>query len=252
LPDPRRPLRRFTEAGLLNRVVAHVAVVALVGFSAALGIASIRPSGASNGENAFGLVSMARGAASDQALRSAHFNLQPNPEAPDLMLSRRVVPTPVPTPRATPVALPRPAVGMAAPPSGGSADVAVPRPGSLRGTGALMWPVPGGIITQYFSAWHLALDIAAPTGSRVVASDSGTVVSAGWRSNGGGLVVEIDHGNGIHTVYNHLGAIWVSVGQQVPRGAGIAAIGCTGLCTGPHTHFEVVVDGIAVNPLRYL
>ena len=74
-----------------------------------------------------------------------------------------------------------------------------------------------------------------------MASDGGVVTWAGWRNNGGGLVVAIDHGNGIHTVYNHLGTIFVGPGQAVGKGQAIAAVGCTGLCTGPHVHFEVIV-----------
>jgi murein DD-endopeptidase MepM/ murein hydrolase activator NlpD len=109
-----------------------------------------------------------------------------------------------------------------------------------------------GTITTYYSAAHLAIDIAVPAGTTVAASDAGTVVWAGWRNNGGGLVIEIDHHNGMHTVYNHLGAMYVQTGQPVSRGAGIGAVGCTGMCTGPHVHFEVIVDGIVVNPLRYL
>jgi murein DD-endopeptidase MepM/ murein hydrolase activator NlpD len=112
--------------------------------------------------------------------------------------------------------------------------------------------VPGGSISQYFHSGHLAIDIAAPSGSSVVAAEAGTVTWAGWRNNGGGLVIVIDHGNGIVTAYNHLGSLWVSPGQAVARGQGIAGVGCTGICTGPHVHFEVIVGGAIVNPLRYL
>jgi murein DD-endopeptidase MepM/ murein hydrolase activator NlpD len=86
----------------------------------------------------------------------------------------------------------------------------------------------------------------------VIAADAGVVTWAGWRSNGGGLVVAIDHGNGINTVYNHLGSISVGPGQGVDKGQIIAAVGCTGICTGPHVHFETIVGGVLVNPLRYL
>jgi murein DD-endopeptidase MepM/ murein hydrolase activator NlpD len=120
------------------------------------------------------------------------------------------------------------------------------------GTGQLAWPVSGGTITTYFSAAHPAIDIAAPYGTTVMAADGGVVTWAGWRNNGGGMVVQVDHGNGIVTVYNHLGSIWVGPGQAVTKGQGIAAVGCTGLCTGPHVHFEVIVGGAIVNPLRYL
>ena len=77
------------------------------------------------------------------------------------------------------------------------------------------------------------------------------MVSAGWRNNGGGYVIEIDHGNGMRTVYNHLGSIEVGIGQSVFAGERIAGNGCSGLCTGPHVHFEVTVDGVMVDPLRF-
>jgi murein DD-endopeptidase MepM/ murein hydrolase activator NlpD len=126
------------------------------------------------------------------------------------------------------------------------------RAAPVVGTGQLLWPVPGGVITQYYSSYHRALDIAAPRGSKVIAADAGIVTWAGWKNNGGGLVIAIDHGNGIVTVYNHLGAIWIAAGTAVAAGQGIAAVGCTGVCTGPHVHFEVIVGGVIVNPLRYL
>ncbi len=107
-------------------------------------------------------------------------------------------------------------------------------------------------ISQYFHAGHLALDIAAPYGAQVSAAQSGVVSWAGWRNNGGGNVIAINHGNGMQTVYNHLGSIWVSPGQYVSAGQGIGGVGCTGMCTGPHVHFEVIVNGIIDNPLRYL
>jgi len=192
----------------------------------------------------FSLISVARGA--DTATldpRSVYFELIPKPEAPDEFLSRV---GPALAPEATP--LPTPVAPPAPPP--------VPRPryvppAPIVGTGQLLWPVPGGTITQYYSSYHRALDIAAPSGSRVIASASGTVTWSGWKSNGGGLVVAIDHGNGIITVYNHLGSAAVAAGATVTAGQTIAAVGCTGTCTGPHVHFEVIVDGVIVNPLRY-
>ena len=65
-------------------------------------------------------------------------------------------------------------------------------------------------------------------------------------------MIAIDHGNGIVTLYNHLGSLWVAAGATVTAGQGIAAVGCTGVCTGPHVHFETIVGGAIVNPLRYL
>jgi murein DD-endopeptidase MepM/ murein hydrolase activator NlpD len=175
------------------------------------------------------------------------FELKPDPNSSsDPVISRRVAryeATPAPTPLPTPVAPP--------PPPPDPKPVA-PKPARIVGNGMLLWPVSGGTISQYYHTGHLALDIAAPAGTTVIASDAGVVTWAGWRNNGGGNVIQIDHGNGIQTVYNHLGAIWVGVGQSVGRGEGIGAVGCTGNCTGPHVHFEVIVNGVIVNPLRYL
>jgi murein DD-endopeptidase MepM/ murein hydrolase activator NlpD len=254
LPDPQRPLRRLTQARSLSRAVTHVAVIGLVAFASAIGIAAARSQAPGSADSStallpFDLVSRARGAATAaQAGRSATFNLQADPTRPDPLLAQREAqayttpaPTPLPTPVAPPAPLPDPPVGFAAAP--------VP---TVVGSGILAWPVPGGTITTYFSAAHLAIDIAAPYGSKVIAADGGTVTWTGWRNNGGGLVVAIDHGNGISTVYNHLGSIWVAAGQVVSKGDGIAAVGCTGVCTGPHVHFEVIVGGVLVNPLRYL
>lgn len=159
------------------------------------------------------------------------------------------LPTPVPVdPNATPLAAPTtPAVGGVSA-SGPTVRVAAPVPTN----GVLLWPVPGGTITQYYHAGHLALDIAAPAGSTIVAAKAGTVTWSGWRNNGGGNVIVIDHGGGLQTVYNHLSALWVSAGQYVAAGQGIGAVGMTGMATGPHCHFEVIVNGVIDNPLRYL
>jgi murein DD-endopeptidase MepM/ murein hydrolase activator NlpD len=254
LPDPQRQLRRLTHARSLSRAVTHVAVIGLVAFASAVGIAAARSQapGSTDSSTAllpFDLVSRARGAATGAlAGRSATFDLQADPTRPDPLLAQRearAYSTPVPTPLPTPVAPPAPAPD---PPMG----VAAPVVPTVVGSGVLAWPVPGGTITTYFSAAHLAIDIAAPYGAKVMAADDGTVTWTGWRNNGGGLVVAIDHGNGISTVYNHLGSIWVAPGQVVTKGEGIAAVGCTGICTGPHVHFETIVGGVLVNPLRYL
>jgi murein DD-endopeptidase MepM/ murein hydrolase activator NlpD len=257
LPDPRRRLRRLTHARSISRAFTHVMVVGLVAFSSAFAIGAARNGSSAAASEQTGLLSIdlvarARGAAaSEQPLdRSARFELSPDPNRPDPDLSRnapRVLPTPVPTALPTPVAPPTPApTPRPAPPAPKHQVVVV-------GSGQLGWPVSGGgTITTYFSSSHPAIDIAAPYGTPVLAADGGVVTWAGWRNNGGGFVVEIDHGNGIVTVYNHLGSIWVGPGQAVAKGQGVAAVGCTGVCTGPHVHFEVIVGGVIVNPLRYL
>jgi len=258
LPDPQRPLRRLNQARPLTRAVTHVAVIGLVAFASAFGIAAARGGATGQADTVaagllpFNLVARARGAAEGETgSRSATFELKADPNRPDPMLSRRIIelePTPLPTPVAPPPPAPDPPVVAVAP----AAPVAPVTPPNVVGSGALIWPVPGGEISQYFSSYHLALDIAAPYGSQVLAADGGAVTWAGWRNNGGGLVVAIDHGNGIVTVYNHLGSISVGPGQAVAKGQVIAAIGCTGVCTGPHVHFETIVGGVLVNPLRYL
>jgi murein DD-endopeptidase MepM/ murein hydrolase activator NlpD len=257
LPDPQRQLRRLTKARPVSRAVTHVAVIGLVAFATAFGYVATRPASGADLDSAsllpFDLVARVRGADSAAAYsRGSTFDLQPDPNRPDPMLQRRVIQTP-PAPLPTPVPPPPPAPD---PPMVATGGVAVaPQPvvkvGSVVGTGVLGWPV-NGTITTYFSAYHLAIDIAAPYGTTVKAADGGVVTWAGWRNNGGGLVIAIDHGNGITTLYNHLGTIFVGPGEAVAKGQAIAGVGCTGVCTGPHVHFEVIVNGVLVNPLRYL
>ena len=128
------------------------------------------------------------------------------------------------------------------------------------GGGQLAWPAAGPVTSGY--GWrthpifgdqrlHTGIDIGAPYGAPVVASDSGTVAYVGAMSGYGNVVV-IDHGNGLSTTYNHLSAFNVGTGQSVSRGSQIGAVGCTGYCTGPHLHFEVRVNGSPVDPMPYL
>lgn len=98
---------------------------------------------------------------------------------------------------------------------------------------------------------HEGIDVTAPTGTPIVAPAAGKVVHAG-EQRGFGLVVEIDHGNGIRTKFAHCSRIAVRVGQQVTRNQLIAAVGNTGLSTAPHLHYEIHVNGKAVDPLTYI
>jgi murein DD-endopeptidase MepM/ murein hydrolase activator NlpD len=123
--------------------------------------------------------------------------------------------------------------------------------GSVSASG-LIWPVGGVVTSGYGWRWgrmHEGIDIAAPAGTTVVASASGTVIYAGWMGGYGQLVV-VDHGGGLATAYAHLSAIYA--GGAVGQGQGIGAVGCTGSCTGNHLHFEVRVNGGAVDPMGYL
>lgn len=125
--------------------------------------------------------------------------------------------------------------------------------------GSMRWPVVGGgnYISQYFHYGHYAIDIAADTGTRVMAAAGGVVTFAGWKNNGGGYQVWIAHGSGLYTTYNHMSAVSVGRGQHVARGQQVGRVGMTGNATGPHLHFEVwrgpIWDGgVRVNPLLYL
>lgn len=101
------------------------------------------------------------------------------------------------------------------------------------------------------STYHKGIDWATPTGTPVYASCGGTVTRAGWGS-GYGYVVYIDHEDGRQTRYGHLSKVLVSVGDTVKQGERIALSGNTGVSTGPHLHFEILINGTQVNPLKYL
>jgi murein DD-endopeptidase MepM/ murein hydrolase activator NlpD len=98
---------------------------------------------------------------------------------------------------------------------------------------------------------HEGIDVAAPMGAPIVAPASGTVTKVGYE-NGYGNVLEIDHGNGIVTRYAHCSRIDVRASQHVTRGQRIAAVGSTGLATGPHLHYELHINGKVVNPMTYV
>ncbi|MDO4284437.1 MAG: M23 family metallopeptidase [Eubacteriales bacterium] len=124
-----------------------------------------------------------------------------------------------------------------------------------------IWPLSGGTISSSFggraapkagaSTNHQGIDIAVPTGTAVMASGAGTVTLAGWQS-GYGYVVYIQHADGRQTRYGHLSSLLVSAGESVSQGQKIALSGNTGNSTGPHLHFEMRINGQAVNPLAYI
>ncbi len=133
-----------------------------------------------------------------------------------------------------------------------AADTASPAPAQVAPpSGNFAWPV-GGRITQYFNASHDAIDLAAPLGTPVVATDGGVVVDLQQLTWGLGWYVTINHGNGYTSTYSHLGSFGVSAGQRVSQGQVVGRIGMTGLTTGPHLHFIVRRNGVPVNPLGVL
>ena len=122
------------------------------------------------------------------------------------------------------------------------------------GTGALRWPASGWVSSEFGPRWgrnHNGLDIAAPTGSSVLAAASGVVFHAGPLGSFGNLVA-IDHGGGQSTFYAHLATVEVGNGQWVQAGERVAGVGSTGRSTGPHLHFEVRLGGVPQNPRQFL
>ena len=125
-------------------------------------------------------------------------------------------------------------------------------------TGNYIWPVYGSITSRFgyryifgSYSYHSGLDIAVPYGTSVKASDGGTVTFAGYKGSYGYLVI-IDHGNGEQTYYGHNSKLLVSAGDKVYQGQVIAKAGSTGRSTGSHCHFEIRINGTAVNPSAYL
>ncbi len=123
-----------------------------------------------------------------------------------------------------------------------------------------IWPAQGSFTSGYgwrrspidrSLTFHSGIDVANKRGTRIVAAAPGVVVTAGDNA-GYGRMVEIDHGFGITTVYAHCTSLRVREGERVEQGDYIATMGSTGRATGPHLHFEVRIDGHAMNPLDYL
>ena len=137
--------------------------------------------------------------------------------------------------------------------SGSSGTVSTPSGGST----SFMYPCAGGYVSSYYggrtsptagaSSNHKGVDIAAGTGTPILAAASGTVVSSSYSSARGYYVV-VSHGNGVSSLYQHCNSINVSVGQYVSQGQTIATVGSTGISTGPHLHYEVLINGVNVNP----
>lgn len=132
---------------------------------------------------------------------------------------------------------------------------------AIQGRGGyLKWPVSGRITSPYgwrthpvygYRSFHTGIDIGASSGTTVRAARKGEVIYTGW--NGAyGLVVIIDHGNALATMYCHLSRTYVREGEWVSTQESVAAVGSTGWSTGPHLHFEVRVNGSHQNPMQWL
>ncbi len=174
-------------------------------------------------------------------------------------------PTPAPAPRQNTlvsVLQPRPAAPAPAPAPARPAAPAAPAPqpqqparssAPVAGSGNFRYPIPGGyLITTYFSGWHPGVDFAIAFGTPVYAADGGRVVFSGWDNTGYGYCIIVDHGNGFRTRYAHLSWIFPNYGQYVQKGEQIGKVGSTGHSTGPHLHFEIILNGVARNPFAYI
>lgn len=141
-----------------------------------------------------------------------------------------------------------------------AANIAFPGTVFLPGTGRMLVPANGPVTSVFgwrvhpvlgTSRLHNGLDFGAEYGSMIRAADNGVVIAADWQG-GYGNAVMIDHGNGLVTLYGHASQLYVTVGQAVQKGQPIAAIGSTGLSTGPHLHFEVRRAGDPIDPVPFL
>jgi murein DD-endopeptidase MepM/ murein hydrolase activator NlpD len=175
--------------------------------------------------------------------------------APTPSTEPTTAPPPPPAPANAPPPPPTPAP---APPSDGETAAPPPpppppAPASPASSSGFIWPVRGTVVSPFGQRWgrlHAGIDIAAPAGTPIVASASGSVIYSGAMSGYGNIVV-IQHG-AIATAYAHNSSNAVPVGQTVSQGATIAYVGCTGSCSGNHVHFEVRVNGSPVDPMGYL
>jgi len=134
--------------------------------------------------------------------------------------------------------------------------------GPIRGgSGGLIWPVNGPVVSGFGSRtiggsyeYHPGIDIAVPSGTPIRAAATGTVIFTEPESSSGGYgnFTCIDHGGGLSTCYAHQQSFAVSSGQSVSQGQVIGYSDCTGYCLGPHLHFEVRINGAVTDPMAYL
>ena len=151
----------------------------------------------------------------------------------------------------------RSAEAAAASSSSGSSSSGGYSPGTPSSSG-LIWPVNGPVVSPFgyrclggICRMHEGIDIAVLSGTPIHAAAAGTVIIAGWEEGYGNIIV-IDHGHGLATAYAHQQGFAVGSGAHVAQGQVIGYSDCTGRCFGPHVHFEVRVNGSAVDPMGYL
>jgi murein DD-endopeptidase MepM/ murein hydrolase activator NlpD len=147
------------------------------------------------------------------------------------------------------------AAGLRADGVAGAATIASLRTAPRRTGVPLGWPLLGPVGDRFGprgARFHAGIDLVAAAGTPVQAAAAGRVTWAGTRAGGWGKLVTVAHADGVRTMYAHLSTIRVRVGDWVAGGTVIGRVGSTGDATGPHLHFEVRVDGAAVDPLRAL
>ncbi len=140
---------------------------------------------------------------------------------------------------------------------GGTASAPLPAGPIRYGSGQLIWPVDGAVVSTYGMRWgrmHEGIDIAVPAGTPIRAAASGSVVllQSEAESGGYGNFTCLDHGGGLQTCYAHQSSFAAASGQSVSQGDVIGYVGCTGHCYGDHLHFEVRISGAPTDPLGYL
>lgn len=141
---------------------------------------------------------------------------------------------------------------VAAPNPGGGSTA--PPPTAPVGTSGMRWPSSGPLTSTFGPRWgrmHQGIDIGSPHGAPIIAAKDGSVTFSGSQ-NGYGNTIVVDHGGGVTTLYAHQSKLNAVVGQRVARGQVIGYVGSTGKSSGPHLHFEIRINGTAVNPLPYL
>jgi murein DD-endopeptidase MepM/ murein hydrolase activator NlpD len=123
-----------------------------------------------------------------------------------------------------------------------------------------IWPVHGWVTSDFggrinpitgMPKFHEGIDIAAPYGSPIYAPSDGMISFSGYKGGYGNALV-LDHGYGVSTLYGHTSTILVKEGEKVRRGQLIALVGSTGAATGPHLHYEVHVDGVPTDPMKFI